>query len=93
VTNNNVPVTIFPQKDFICDGKPTHRTGRVQPDAVHQQKKPDQKVSPSIYAALIDSLFQIPAPLLRAPLVAVAAAMTALKTEVNLLWACVAFLS
>jgi hypothetical protein len=58
-----------------------------------QNGEPDQKVSPSIYAALIDSLFQNPAPLFAgAIMVAIAAAMTALKTEVNLLWACVAFL-
>jgi diguanylate cyclase (GGDEF)-like protein len=58
-----------------------------------QNGEPDQKVSPSIYAALIDSLFQNPAPLFAgAIMVAIAAAMTAMKTEVNLLWACVAFL-
>jgi hypothetical protein len=65
VTNNNVPVTIFPQKDFICDGV-NLRTGQdaYKQDAVHSQtEEPDQKVSPSIYAALIDSLFQNPAPL------------------------------
>jgi diguanylate cyclase (GGDEF)-like protein len=58
-----------------------------------QNGEPDQKVSPSIYAALVDSLFQNPAPLFAgAIMVAIAAAMTAMKTEVNLLWACVAFL-
>jgi diguanylate cyclase (GGDEF)-like protein len=58
-----------------------------------QSGEPDQKVSPSIYAALIDSLFQNPAPLFAgAVMVAFAAAMTAMKTEVNLIWPCVAFL-
>jgi diguanylate cyclase (GGDEF)-like protein len=58
-----------------------------------QSGEADQKISPSIYAALIDSLFQNPAPLFAgAALVAVAAAMTALKTEDNLLWASVALL-
>src|SRR3979490_3547207 len=53
----------------------------------------DQKISPSIYTALIDSLFQNPAPLFAgAILVAGAAVMTALKTEENLLWPCAAFL-
>src|SRR5467141_1804096 len=53
----------------------------------------EQKISSSIYVALIDSLFQNPAPLFAgAIMVAIAAAMTAMKTEVNLLWACVAFL-
>src|SRR5713226_5868507 len=58
-----------------------------------QNGESDQKVSPSIYAALIDSLFQNPAPLFAgAIMVAFAAAMTAMKTGVNLLWPCVAFL-
>jgi diguanylate cyclase (GGDEF)-like protein len=58
-----------------------------------QSGESDQKMSPSIYAALIDSLFQNPAPLFAgAALVAIAAAMTALKTEDNLLWLSVAFL-
>jgi diguanylate cyclase (GGDEF)-like protein len=58
-----------------------------------QSGEPDQKVSPSIYAALVDSLFQNPAPLFAgAIMVAFAAAMTAMKTGVNLLWPCVAFL-
>jgi len=58
-----------------------------------QGKDPDQKVSPSIYAALIDSLFRNPAPLYAgAILVAIAAAMTAAKTGEVLLWPCVALL-
>ncbi len=58
-----------------------------------QSKEIDQKVSPSIYAALIDSLFRNPAPLYAgAILVAIAAAMTAAKTGEVLLWPCVALL-
>jgi diguanylate cyclase (GGDEF)-like protein len=53
----------------------------------------DQKMSPSIYAALIDSLFQNAGPLFAgAAMVAIAAAMTAVKTGVNLLWPCVGLL-
>ncbi len=59
-----------------------------------QSGEPDQKVSPSIYAALIDSLFQNPAPLFAGALmVAIAAAMTALKSGVVWLWPCVALLT
>ena len=58
-----------------------------------QGREIDQKVSPSIYAALIDSLFRNPAPLYAgAILVAIAAAMTAAKTGEVLLWPCVALL-
>jgi diguanylate cyclase (GGDEF)-like protein len=58
-----------------------------------QTEEPDQKVSPSTYSALIDSLFQNPAPLFAgAVMVAFAAAMTAVKTGQDLLWPCVAFL-
>jgi diguanylate cyclase (GGDEF)-like protein len=58
-----------------------------------QSREIDQKVSPSIYAALIDSLFRNPAPLYAgAILVAIAAAMTAAKTGEVLLWPCVALL-
>ena len=53
----------------------------------------DHNMSPSTYAALIDSLFQNPAPLFAgAVMVAGAAVMTALTTEVALLWPCVVFL-
>jgi diguanylate cyclase (GGDEF)-like protein len=58
-----------------------------------QNQDSDQKASPSIRAALIDSLFETPAPLLAGIVfVAIAAAMTALKTGENLIWACVALL-
>jgi diguanylate cyclase (GGDEF)-like protein len=51
------------------------------------------KISPSIRAASIDSLFEAPGPLLAGIVfVAIAAAMTALKTGDDLLWACVALL-
>jgi diguanylate cyclase (GGDEF)-like protein len=51
------------------------------------------KTSPSIRAASIDSLFEAPGPLLAGIIfVAIAAAMTALKTGDDLIWACVAFL-
>ena len=56
-------------------------------------EEPDQKVSPSTYSALIDSLFQKPAPLFAGSvMVAFAAAMTAVKTGQDLLWPCVTFL-
>src|SRR6202166_686179 len=58
-----------------------------------QSEEPDQKLSPSIHAALIDSLFETPVPLLAGIVfVAIAAALTALKTGENLIWACVALL-
>ncbi|HEY2211064.1 MAG TPA: EAL domain-containing protein [Bradyrhizobium sp.] len=58
-----------------------------------QSGEPDQKVSPIIRAALIDSLFETPAPLLAGLVfVAIAATMTALKTGEDLIWACVALL-
>jgi diguanylate cyclase (GGDEF)-like protein len=54
---------------------------------------PHQKMSPSIYAALIDSLFQDPGPLFAGALcAAVAAIMTAVKTGNAWLWPCVALL-
>jgi diguanylate cyclase (GGDEF)-like protein len=56
-------------------------------------KDPDLKMSPSIYAALIDSLFQDPGPLFAGALcAAIAAVMTAIKTENVWLWPCVALL-
>lgn len=59
----------------------------------NQHGEPDQRVSPSIRAALIDSLFETPAPLLAGIVfVAIAATMTALKTGEDLIWACVALL-
>jgi len=59
----------------------------------NQTEELDRTISPSTYAALIDSLFQNPVPLFAgAILVALAAVMTALKTGQILLWPCVAFL-
>jgi len=58
-----------------------------------QVEDADPNMSPSIHAALIDSLFETPAPLLAGIVfVAIAAAMTALKTGQNLVWACVPLL-
>jgi diguanylate cyclase (GGDEF)-like protein len=59
----------------------------------HQSGEPDQKMSPSIHAALIDSLFTDPGPMFAGSLcAAVAAVMTALKTGDPWLWPCVALL-
>lgn len=59
----------------------------------NQSGEPDQKMSPSIYAALIDSLFTDPGPMFAGALcAAVAAVMTALKTGNEWLWPCVALL-
>jgi diguanylate cyclase (GGDEF)-like protein len=59
----------------------------------NQSGESDPKMSPSIRAALIDSLFETPTPLLAGIVfVSVAAAMTALKTGADLIWACVALL-
>jgi diguanylate cyclase (GGDEF)-like protein len=53
----------------------------------------EMKTSPSIRAASIDSLFEAPGPLFAGIIfVAIAAAMTALKTADDLIWACVALL-
>jgi diguanylate cyclase (GGDEF)-like protein len=58
-----------------------------------QTRDPDQTVSPYLRAALIDSMFETPAPLVMGIVVgAIAAAMTALKTGEPLVWACVALL-
>ena len=58
-----------------------------------QAKDPDQKMSPSIYAALIDSLFQDPGPMFAGALcAALAAIMTAVKTGNAWLWPCVVLL-
>jgi diguanylate cyclase (GGDEF)-like protein len=52
-----------------------------------QTKSPDLKMSPSIYAALVDSLFENPVPLLAGAACAGAAAlMTAVKTGNRFLW-------
>ena len=54
----------------------------------------DEKISPSIYMALVDSLFQNSGPLFAgAFLGALAAAMTAIKADAYSLWFCVAFLT
>jgi diguanylate cyclase (GGDEF)-like protein len=58
-----------------------------------QTKSPDLKMSPSIYAALVDSLFQDPGPMFAGALcAAIAAVMTAVKTGNEWLWPCVALL-
>jgi diguanylate cyclase (GGDEF)-like protein len=61
---------------------------------VHQKKQGDQEaLSPAIYAALVYSLFQNPAPMFAGVLcAAIAATMTAVKTGNVWLWPCVAFL-
>ena len=56
-------------------------------------KESDQKLSLTIHAALIDSLFQTASTMLAGSLCnAFAAMMTALKTGNVWLWPCVAFL-
>src|SRR3954449_11544055 len=58
-----------------------------------QSGDPDQKMSPSIYAALVDSLFQDPGPMFAGVIcAAVAAVMTAVKTGTPWLWPCVLLL-
>jgi diguanylate cyclase (GGDEF)-like protein len=58
-----------------------------------QREITEQASSPSVRAALIDSLFENPAPLFASIVfLAAAAALTALKTGENLIWACVALL-
>jgi diguanylate cyclase (GGDEF)-like protein len=58
-----------------------------------QSGEPDQKKSPSIRAALLDSLFETSAPMLTGLISgAGAAAMTALKTGETVIWVCVALL-
>lgn len=58
-----------------------------------QNTHSDQKISPSIYAALVDSLFQNPGPMLAgAVFAAIAAVMTALKSGDNWLWPCAGLL-
>jgi diguanylate cyclase (GGDEF)-like protein len=59
----------------------------------NQREVPDQKTSPYLRAALIDSLFETPAPMLTGLVFgAGSAAMTALKTGETIIWACVALL-
>ncbi len=58
-----------------------------------QSGESNQRTSPYLRAALIDSLFETPAPMLTGLVFgAIAAAMTALKTGETLIWACVALL-
>jgi diguanylate cyclase (GGDEF)-like protein len=58
-----------------------------------QTSEADRAMSPSIQAALVDSLWETPAPLLTGLLFgAIAAAVTALKTGEPLIWWCVALL-
>ncbi|CAN5345277.1 EAL domain-containing protein [soil metagenome] len=53
----------------------------------------EQQLSPSIYAALVDSLFQNPAPMFAGALTAgIAAVLTAIKTSNEFLWPCAAVL-
>jgi diguanylate cyclase (GGDEF)-like protein len=59
----------------------------------NQRETPDEQISPSIRAALIDSLFETPRPVhVGIVMLAIAASMTALKTGENLIWGCVALL-
>src|ERR1700728_1293743 len=59
----------------------------------NQREIIDQSISPSLRAALIDSLFETPAPMLTGVIFgAFAAALTALRTGEPLIWACVALL-
>jgi diguanylate cyclase (GGDEF)-like protein len=59
----------------------------------NQSGDPDQKMSPSIYTALVDSLFQDAGPMFVGALcAAVAAVMTAVKTGNVWLWPCVLLL-
>jgi diguanylate cyclase (GGDEF)-like protein len=58
-----------------------------------QSGEPGQETSPYLRAALIDSLFETPGPLLTGLVFgAIAAGVTALKTGEPLIWACVALL-
>jgi diguanylate cyclase (GGDEF)-like protein len=58
-----------------------------------QRELSEQQISPAVRAALIDSLFETPAPVhVGIVVMAFAAAMTALKTGEHLIWACVALL-
>jgi diguanylate cyclase (GGDEF)-like protein len=58
-----------------------------------QNGEPGQETSPYLRAALIDSLFETPGPLLTGLVFgAIAAGVTALKTGEPLIWACVALL-
>ncbi|MBS0529397.1 MAG: EAL domain-containing protein [Proteobacteria bacterium] len=59
----------------------------------NHHRHPDQTMSPAIYAALVGSLFQNPAPMFAGAVgAAIAAVMTALKTGNEWLWPCAALL-
>ena len=61
---------------------------------VHRKNRPEeQSLSPTVYAALVDSLFQNPAPMLAGAIcMAIAAILTALKTGNVYLWPCAALI-
>jgi len=60
---------------------------------INQSDDSDDRMSASIYAALIDSLFQMPTPVFAGSvLVAFAAALTAWKTGLTAIWFCVLIL-
>ena len=60
---------------------------------INRNDDPDQRMSATIYAALIDSLFQMPTPVFAGSiLVAFAASLTAWKTGLHALWFCVLLL-
>ncbi len=85
---------MFTQEDFICrrykcGGKDTHYLMQL----ASLVRDRDRDMSPTIYSALIASLFQDPGPLFAGALCAAfAAIMTALKTGDPWLWLCVALL-
>jgi diguanylate cyclase (GGDEF)-like protein len=59
----------------------------------NQRDLPDEPISPTIRAALIDSLFETPRPVqVGILMLALAASMTALKTGEALIWGCVVLL-
>ncbi|MGD9839776.1 MAG: putative bifunctional diguanylate cyclase/phosphodiesterase [Afipia sp.] len=60
---------------------------------VHRKNRPEESLSPTVYAALVDSLFQNPAPMLAGAIcMAIAATLTALKTGNVYLWPCMALI-
>ncbi len=66
---------------------------RAQPMQLADHHRDTDTMSPAIYAALVGSLFQNPAPMLAgAVCAAIAAVMTALKTGNHLLWPCAVLL-
>lgn len=66
---------------------------RAQPMQLADHHRDTDTMSPAIYAALVGSLFQNPAPMFAgAVCAAIAAVMTALKTGNHLLWPCAVLL-